>query len=218
MKMKHFAAFALAAVMALGCCACGQAPSSDAAGQGESTAASAAVPADQLKTLGDAFAIESEYTMASYNEQGYVYVFDNGGVPMRVVADMTKDAYAEIDKVDYSESDVDEKIRAIVSPLPIKTVEDLSTGIPAQEELDKLIGKTGQDLLDEGYVTTGDWMFSDDGTEFSMAKGLYQYMVKFNEILNKDGTPEIDNPDDAIKDLTVKSVTYERISDSATDL
>ena len=210
MKTRYLVAIALAVVVAFACCACGQSSSPGAA-------STQGVPADQLKTMGDAYAVESDFYMSSYDDKTYVYVFDNGTAPMRVIADMTPEVYTALEAVDYSKDDVNEQIAKAVSPLVLKKVEDLSAGIPAQSELDKLIGKTGQDLIDDGYVPSGSWTVSDDSTEFSMAKGLYEFDVAFNEILGEKAGSEIEDPTKVVKDLTVKSVTYSRIADSAGD-
>lgn len=173
----------------------------------------AAQPAE-LGTLGDALSVFSSYTYARWDAEHYVYVFDNGGAPYRVAAEMTQELYDAIDQIDFSDPEKDAKLLELIGDLPLISVENLNEGIPSQEELDQLIGKTGQELTDQGFEV---WGFTTDGSEeeFTLAQGPYEYIAVFNEPAPA-GAENADN--DGIRDLTLKSITYNGISSNCTDI
>ena len=77
--------------------------------------------------------------------------------------------------------------------------------IPSQEELDKQIGKTGEDLLNDDWTCYG-WNFMD--MEFNMDHDLFTFVVTF------DGSMEnTDADDDVLKPLVVTSVKYAGLGD-----
>jgi hypothetical protein len=104
--------------------------------------------------------------------------------------------------------DYDQKRRDILAPLTIRKIENISAAIPPQEELDKLIGKTGGELLDDGWVS---FSFDPTSMESYMQHGLFAYTVVFEGEVQ----PVNEYTDDTIKPLTVKSVTYEGLGDAS---
>jgi hypothetical protein len=102
-----------------------------------------------------------------------------------------------------------------LGPIVINRIENLSEQIPPQTELDKLIGKTGKELLDDGWMTSGCYDLED--MVFNMDKGMFSYNVSF-----ESNGVKPDNTDDfidreAIQPLIVKSISYAGIG-FATDL
>ena len=114
----------------------------------------------------------------------------------------------------FMNDDSDEKLLEIVGSLPLESVEDLTLNIPDQAELDKLIGKTGQELLDEGYEI---WGYYSDGEElyFNLEKGDYAYLATFNE---DPPIKETSSYQDNMSFRTLKSLVYEGIGSGATDI
>lgn len=167
----------------------------------------------ELATLADALSVESDLSQLSMGPEHFVYVFDYNGTPTRVVANMTEELYEAASDV-FMNDDSDEKLLEIVGSLPLESVEDLTLNIPDQAELDKLIGKTGQELLDEGYEI---WGYYSDGEElyFNLEKGDYAYLATFNE-----DTPikETSSYQDNMSFRTLKSLVYEGIGSGATDI
>ncbi|MBR3391530.1 MAG: hypothetical protein IKG74_02585 [Firmicutes bacterium] len=167
----------------------------------------------ELATLADALSVESDLSQLSMDGEHFVYVFDYYGTPTRVVANMTEELYEAASDV-FMNDDSDEKLLEIVGQLPLESVEDLTLNIPDQAELDKLIGKTGQELLDEGYEI---WGYYSDGEElyFNLEKGDYAYLATFNE-----DTPikETSSYQDNMSFRTLKSLVYEGIGSGATDI
>ncbi len=203
--MKKVILLMLAVLLLFGLCACGQ----DGSPSGQDTEGSG-----ELLTMGDALSVESDYTYSGWDDKHYVYVFDNHGVPTRVVAAFSEELCQALDEIDFFDEERDEKIYDLLSPLELESVEDLSSYIPAQEELDQLVGKTGQELLDDGYEIWGH-EFQENKTAFTLVKGLCEFEFEFNEVVTDD---EDIADEEIILPLTVKSAKYQGISSNSADL
>ncbi len=168
----------------------------------------------ELKTLGDAFAAESDNASYSISETKFVYVFQTDKTAFRVIASISKELYDKIDAIDIFDEEHDAKVKQLVSDVKIDRIDDLYAAIPSQQELDKLKGKSGQELLDEGYWTNG-YSFEEGDPVYYLVKGDYTFGFTFNEkpVLGEDF-----DGDEVLKTLTVKSVEYYGISGSATDI
>ena len=167
----------------------------------------------ELNTLGDALSVESELNQLTMDSERFVYVFEYNGAPTRVVANMTEELYEAASEV-FFDDDANAKMAEILGDLPLESVEDLSLGIPDQKTLDQLIGKTGQELLDEGYEVCGYWE-EDNEASFYLVQGPYEYTGVFE----KDAPlREESSYEDNIRDLTLKSIVYTCLSPNATDL
>ena len=197
--MKKLFILLLAAMMLLALTACGGAGGNEPAGE----------PAE-MSTLGDALSAESSYYYSVYGSDSYVYVFDNNGTPYRVAAEMTEDLYNALNAIEFTDPDKDQKIMDLIGDLPLISVEDLSQGIPDQSELDELVGKTGQELLDEGFQV---WGYDEDADEYSLVQGYYEYTAAFDQKAENNT-----GDDDAIRDLTLKSIVYDKVSTNAADI
>lgn len=203
---KYLICIALCVVAMLAVVGCGQTDSGSQADSG--SAAKESVDLDSLKTLGDAFAIEAEENQSGFTDKVYVYAFTVDGTNYRVIADIPKEVKADADKLDASKEDFEEKSKELFGPLEITKRENLSEMTPSKEDLDKYIGKTGQELLDEG------WLFSaylDDEKAFYMDYDWYECKITFDKEIkydqdNFDGEKEI-------KDLKVKTIEYSGMGD-----
>ena len=207
--MKKISLF-LALVLALSLLAgCGQSGGESASDTPEAAAGTSDI--DSLKTIGDVLALEgAEFRQSAAYDNVFIYVFDLDGTIYRVFAPMSDDVFTAIMDLEYDE-DHDAKFNELVSPLEIDRCENLSEQIPPQEELDKLVGKTGADLLDDGWSCSG---YMLDTMEFWMDYGMFEYTVAF------DGSLEMSDDFDeyeAIRPLTVKSVVYSDLG-NATNL
>jgi hypothetical protein len=114
--------------------------------------------------------------------------------------------------LEFDDAEYEEKHRAIAAPLEIRQLDNLTEMIPPQEELDKWIGKTGQDLIDDGWTEGFGYNLAD--MDFYLNKGPFSYVVRFE----KD--KEYVNSDDfdvfkTIAPLTITSVTYDGIGNGA---
>ena len=208
--MKKFLSPALALVLALAAltgCATLKTPGMPAPSPTPSPAPSMGV--ESIKTIGDALKVDSpEYQSAAY-ENAFVYVFMLDGVYYRAVAPMSGEMAATIWALEYDEN-YDARWKELVSPLRIEKLINLSKLIPSRAELEGLAGKTGEELLDDGWVSYG---YKLDTMEFYLAKEPFRYTVVF------DGELEMSEDFDeyeAIAPLTVKSVTFDGLGDAAT--
>ena len=184
------------------------APAAPAAADAQAPTAEASA----FKIMGDVFAYES--MNKGNSETKYVYVFEKDGIVYRAVADLPADVSETIWSLDFIDENYDEKVREAVAPLPIVQLDNLTELIPAQAELDALVGKTGQELKDEGWTISG-WQLDD--MEFTLEHGPFAYTV----IMEGDYTPNANYDFDEEADfppLKVKSITYAGIGDATSEI
>ncbi len=132
------------------------------------------------KTLADVLSLETDSHESSWDEKSYTYIFDYAGTQWLVKAAFSKDLNDAVSAVDFRAEDREEQINAILGPCEIQKVIDLRSLALPQEELDQWIGKTGQELLDAGWVYNG--YYSDgNGARICMVNGDFQYQVVFAE-------------------------------------
>ena len=176
---------------------------------GSDTAADLTAAIEGFRTIGDVRAVADtdNYQTATYDDL-YVYVFRYDGTDYRVTAPIPADTRAVLDTLDIFDPDYNEKNNAALDPLVIETRENVSAMIPTKAELDQLIGKTGADLLDDGWYSMG---YNVDEMTFFLAHGMFQYTVVFNGKLTY--TDDFDEYE-AIRPLTIKSVTYDCLADA----
>ena len=103
-------------------------------------------------------------------------------------------------------------VPAIADTVPETFIENLSAQIPSQETLDALIGKTGEELLNDGWTCEG-WTFEGQNLNelvFHLNHGPFAYDVTF------DGTEDLpEDFDEAnLNPLTVASITCSGIGDA----
>lgn len=164
---------------------------------------SAADPA-QWKTLGDVWAFESDGYGSE--ENWYVRIFTADGVYYRAETDIPQDVMEKLDAIDFFDETREAQEEELLKDLPIIKLCNLSEALLSQSELDALVGKTGQELLDMGFVPQGSYGFSTQGeiSWASLDKGPFEYEVQFEEYVDVDDEPDVA---DVIRPLTVKSVT-----------
>ena len=166
---------------------------------------------EQLKTMKDVFAYaDSENSNEGYTEKNYVFVFSVDGVYYRAIAGLPEDVSVKIWKIDFSDEKKDQMVKDLVSPLEAK-IENLSKQIPSQDELNKLVGKVGQELFDNGWTY---WSYNLENMEAGMNHGVFAYTVKFEykgkQMQNTDGFDFYDK----FKDLRISSVKFEGLGDA----
>ena len=165
-----------------------------------------------VKTLGDVIYLENEqFAQWAYTDDSFVYAFDHDGIAYRAIADLPEDVENAISELEYDDPDRDAKINELIAPLEIRTFENLTDGMPTQEELDELIGKTGGELFEDDWTY---WFYDVEGVKAGLYHDVYSFMVEFDY----DGEP-MENTDDfdfyeEFKDLTIKSITCDGIGDA----
>ena len=164
---------------------------------------------DSFVTLADAFAAAEpdNYQAATYEDR-YVYVFLFDDTYFRVTAPLSAEVYDRLSAIDIFADDAKEQESAILSPLAIETRENVTAMIPVQAELDRWVGKTGGDLLDDGWYITGYYL---DEALFYMNSGMFEYTVTVDGKLTY--TDDFDEYE-AIRPLTVKSVVFTALGDA----
>ena len=164
------------------------------------------------KTMGDLLVYENtgDYQQA-YSDKKFVFVFTVDGIYYRATAKLPKEVSDMIWGEEYDENR-EQKVRELISALEIDSIENLSEQIPPQEELDKLIGKTGQELFDDGWTY---WSYDLSEMNAGMTHGAFSYNVHFKY----EGEQMVNTDDfdfyEAFKDLPVASVTFKGLGDAA---
>lgn len=167
------------------------------------------------QTLGDIISHDGvEQLQTAFFKTKYVYVFSLDGKNYRAIADCDEETGNAVFELDFSDSDYDQKLADLISPLAVEKCELLDDYILPQEELDKLVGKTGEELLNDGWRMGMSYNIED--LAFDMEKDCWAYRIAF------DGAP-METTDDfdaeeAIKALTVKSVTFSDNLGDATNI
>ena len=162
------------------------------------------------RTVGDVLALSNGNYTAT--ESLYVTAAELDDVVYRVEAAMDAETSKAFFALDFEDPDYLQKFTDLVSPLPITRIENLTAQVPSREALDALIGKTCEELLNDGWTIEG-WTFEGrDLSEpvFHLNHGTFAYAVTF------DGAEDLpDNFDEAdLKPLIVASVTYSGIGDA----
>ena len=219
--MKKTICLLLAALMLLSLCACGgqkvdngkaEQTAADGAPAGETAPAeetATAASVGDFKTMGDVLVYDSDNS--GFSDEYYVYAFEKDGVAYRAVAELPAEVSEALWELDIFDEDYDAKLMEAVGPLEITQLDNLTEMIPAQEELDALVGANVQELLDEGWSF---WYWNMEVMEGGMYHGPFSFMMEY------EGTVEDpENFDESQAGaLTVKSVTYDGIGDVVADV
>ena len=164
------------------------------------------VDLDAVKTLGDLLGLPEVGT--SLTGTTYVYAFEQDGSTWRAICDVPEESAQAIFDLDFDNPDYDKKLNALIAPLPVKVIENLTENIPSQKEANQYIGKTGQELIDDGW-TVG--FYNLDALQFNMTYGIYSYDITFE---GKIKDPDSFNEDTDMGGLTVKAITCSGVGDA----
>ena len=211
--MKKFALI-LIAVLALGLLVgCSGASSSGGSSDSGTAPAGDTIDLSALKTLGDAFALEGQDefgTQRAAYEGNYIYAFTIDGNTYRVTADLPQDIFDEILNMDFDENS-EAKEMALVENLEIRTAENLNEQILPQEELDALVGKTGQELFDAGWIEGS--FYNAETLEVSLDYGPFAYLFHFDGQVPPEKYESF-SPMEDLADMKVLDVTFEGVGDA----
>jgi hypothetical protein len=207
-KARKAAVLACTLVLALGLLSACSTQSSTNDGD----ASTGAIDPSSWKTVGDALATQTDAVQASWNDKYYVSVFKADDQYFRIVGIVDDEAKKKGDAVDWSADDVDEQNREAYSGCALKSAEDITGDLVSQEELDKLVGKTGKELADEGYTFAGYFMYGGDETGAQFDKGYFQYSMTFKVKVEEKDT---DDGGASVQDATVTEATFLNAADSA---
>ena len=129
---------------------CGSSAGTQGTGPESGTPAAASSGADpaSFKTMGDIYAANPEERERGFMDTDYCYVFELDGTVYRARGTLTEEQRDALFDLQYDDPDYEEKYREISGPIAIEQFDNLTEMIPPQEELDKYVGKTGQNLLE----------------------------------------------------------------------
>ena len=169
------------------------------------------VSVDTLKTFGDIIALEKEDVQTSVGGGYVVYAFRVGDTYYRAKSAIPADLEQEYIDVDILEDGYEEKQQALISDVEIDEMENLSEQILSSEERAALVGKTGQELQDEGWTFSGGHDL--ENMEFWVYYGPFEYTVTFDGEVPESEYETFDDETDT-KDMTVKSVEFLTLGDA----
>lgn len=163
------------------------------------------VALDRVTTLGELLGLPNYGTAAG--ETYYIYAFEQDDMIYRAFAELPAEVFNALMELEWDDPEYDAKERELISDLPVTRIENLSEGIPTQEELDALIGKTGAELLEDGWYVSG-WNLED--MLFYMNKGVYGYTMTMEGEVSDPNSFE----DEDVGALVVTSVTCEGVENA----
>lgn len=168
---------------------------------------------DTIKTIGDAFALDHEEdSQYAVSEGKVVFAFKIDDAYYRVIADISEEDQQAYMDIEFDDEDYDAKQHAIIDPLEITKIENLNEQMLSRDELDDLVGKTGKELVDEGWNYQGSYDL--DAMEVWMDYGPFDYSVRFEG----GGLENSDDFDieEATRDMKVKSAEFSALGDATT--
>lgn len=163
------------------------------------------------ETMGD---VMEHIPNAEYSgSEGYTFYYacELGGSYYRFKGEMTQEQYDAFNSIDFSAEDAQEQRDAIVSEIVITDRQQLDDQILSRDDLDALVGKTGQELLDAGW--TPGYGYDLETGEFSLFYGPFSYKVVFDGEFEE--SDEIYDDEEYFKDRTVTSAKFDSLGDNS---
>ena len=213
---------ALAVALAMSLCAfplaacSGSSDSGSSQSQDQSSSAEATIVNPDWKTLGDALAGQTGLLASGNNDSSYVIVFTADDGTYRAVAKMQPDTAKKLEGLDIFNPEDAQKIIDAVSGLELISAEEISGDLLSQEEVDSYVGKTGQDLIDDGLTFDRYFMSGGDQTGASFSRGYYNYEFTFDAKVAEDA-PE-DGGAAIMSAKIVEAHSFGNLSDTVFDL
>ncbi len=138
------------------------------------------------KTLGEALDNATDDLSYGYNNDYFVCVFNSGDSVVRVVAKMDPDVLEQIYNLDFSDKNYDSKLEKAIGGLTLVSAEDVTAEKLSPEDLQALIGKTGQELADEGFVFESYFWYGGEQTGATLSKGCFSYNITFDTSITEE--------------------------------
>ena len=187
---KFTVAAALCLALAAPLAACGGKQAASDNGSTPAATQTAAADPSSWKTLGEALATQTESMAASWNDTSYVTVFKSGDHIYRVVAQLDADTNKKIEAVDWSKDDVSKQIEQAAGGAAITTAQDITEEKLSDADLANLNGKTGKQLVDEGWVFESYFMYGGEQTGATYGKGNLSYAITFDVTVPESSTED----------------------------
>lgn len=170
---------------------------------------------NNVKTVRDVLSLNAEDVQNAVGSGKVVYAFKYNGSYYRTVSSISEEDEKKYIDIDFADEDYEQQQIDIVKDLPVDTVENLDDQILTQEELDSLAGKTGAELVADGWTYQGS--FNLDEMEFYMEYGPFAYVITFDGTADEKDVDNYD-PEKETKDMKVKAARFESFGNGATDL
>ena len=177
------------ALAALPLTACGGSASTDTGTDEPSPAATQTTEVDPSSwaTLSDAFASADLSSLNyGYDDDTFVCVFQIGDAYYRTVAKMVDEVHEKTYGLDMSAEDYDEQFAATVGELEILEAADITDELMSQEDIEQYVGKTGQDLVDAGFIFSNYIMYGGEETGADLDKGSFAYSFIFDTQVSEE--------------------------------
>lgn len=155
-------------------------------------------------TLGDAFAATEESPSYGCDDTYYLGSFVAGGRTIYVVGQLSPELYET-----FADAETEADSEAVISKAPIVFKADITDKVIPTEELNALVGKTGQELMDAGYVFDGYLTYGGDTTTVTFDKDYYSYDFTFDAKVPESVAESPDEDGAAIKAATVTAIATE---------
>ena len=210
-KMAAAAITLALATAPLAACSTGQ--NGNDASSSASTTQTTTTDTSSWKTVGDVPVLDGPYSWG-YDDAKFICVFESNGTYYRIIVRLDDEANKRIEQIDWEKGEVERQTLDAISGLPVESIEDLSADMVSQEELDALVGKTGQDLVDEGYVFESYYMYGGEETGATFCKGCLAYTFTFDASITED---ETEDAGQSVMDAHVLSAEPAGAANAATD-
>ena len=174
------------------------------------------VSGDAPKTFGDIEKLEpEEYSCGQYPDGNIIiYAYKSGDRYYRASSEVEQEKFQALWDLEFDDPEYDAKYQEIMDSIEIQDLEDLTDQILSPDELAALAGKTGQELIDEGWTVNGSYYLDDMG--FWLNFGPFVYNVHFDADPATVNTETFD-PEEGILDWVVTGAEFVGLGDSASD-
>lgn len=196
--------------------ACSGGGAEEPGGESAQTEQTAALDVSSWKTLGDAIAAAGGPTSSSNDEKYYIGIFETDDAVVRVIAESNADVNEKIMDLMPGSEEYAQELTNLIGDLAIISAEDLTSQKMPQDQLDALVGKTGQELLDDGWTFSSYYMYGGDETGATMTNGPFNYDINFDVTVSEEAANN-DTEGDSIKTAKVTSVEYQGAADDQID-
>lgn len=182
--------------------------------QAADSSAAATIDTASWKTLGDGLALATTTPNASWNDTYYVCDFEIGDSFIYAVAKMAPGVQEKIAELDFNDKEYDKKLVEILGELELVRAEDVTAYRLDQAALDALVGKTGQELLDDGFVFGSYFFYGGEETGATLDKDYFAYDVTFDASTAEDS---IEDEGESIKNAKVTAIEFQGTASSTLD-
>lgn len=147
-----------------------------------------------------------DVTQSSFMENKWVAIYEKDfsmNDAYKVKLDMDQDTFDKLFELDTFDDEGQRQFREIIESLPGCVITSMNDLLPSEDEFDNYVGKTIQDLENDGYERTG-YTYDDDGCIFFLEGQKYALYVTVDEVITYETIDDYSEND--IRALTIKSV------------